>query len=261
MATKRRVWITAMCVLGMMLCLGALHSGWAQPTGPDAADSAAVSGGEAMTSGMPWQEILASGGWLMYVLAFMSVLTVAFVIYFFVVLRTAQIAPRKLRRDLMDKIRDGAREDARRACEYRPCPLAAVAMVAMDTLRDTPGANALLVKDIVEGEGSRQAESIQGQIQYLHDIGVVAPMMGLLGTVLGMLQAFGSLALNEAAAKPVVLAHGVSQALVTTAFGLFVGIPAMIFYAYFRRRATKQVSYLESASGEVLMALLGKEPK
>jgi len=95
----------------------------------------------------------------------------------------------------------------------------------------------------------------------LQDIAVISPMVGLLGTVFGMLRAFSSVALNEAAAKPVVLAQGVSQALITTAFGLIVGIPAMMFYAYFRRKAAKQVSHLESAAAEVLTALLGKDTR
>ena len=83
-------------------------------------------------------------------------------------------------------------------------------------------------------------------------------MIGLLGTVFGMLRAFGSVARDIASAKPVVLAEGVSQALVTTAFGLIVGIPAMMFYAYFRRRAAKQISHLEAASTDILTALMSK---
>jgi len=232
----------------------------AQAAGGSAAEAAtAVEGEGAAVAGMTWQQILDSGGWLMYVLAFMSVLTVAFVIYFFAVLRTGQVAPRALRRELVERIREDAIDEARRACEYRPCPLSAVTMIAIDYIRDTNSGDAVLLKDVIEGEGSRQAESIQGQTQYLQDIAVISPMVGLLGTVFGMLRAFSSVALNEAAAKPVVLAQGVSQALVTTAFGLMVGIPAMMFYSYFRRRASRQVSYLESASAEVLTALLGKE--
>jgi len=83
-------------------------------------------------------------------------------------------------------------------------------------------------------------------------------MVGLLGTVFGMLRAFSAVALDIAKARPMVLAGGVSQALVTTAFGLIVGIPAMVFYAYFRRRASNLVSHLEAASTDVLTALLSK---
>lgn len=207
---------------------------------------------------MTWKEIVNNGGKLMYVLGAMSVLTVAFVVYFFAVLRVAQVAPRPLHRELVEKIGAGAFDAARRACEYRACPLSAVALSAIDYVRDVPQADPMLVKDVVEGEGGRQAENIQGQTQYLLDIAAVSPMVGLLGTVFGMLRAFSSVALDIASAKPVNLAAGVSQALITTAFGLIIGIPAMVFYAYFRRRAAKIVSQLEVASTDVLSALMAK---
>ena len=85
----------------------------------------------------------------------------------------------------------------------------------------------------------------------------IAPLLGLLGTVLGMLTAFGSVASDIASAKPVVLAAGVSQAIVTTVFGLVVAIPCMAFYAWFRRRASRQIANLESASAEIMTAIIG----
>jgi len=231
-----------------LLCLAAP----ALAQSPEAAEAPA--GGNALS----WHQILVNGGWLMWVLAVMSVLTFTFVVYFFVVLRTAQIAPRTLHDLLVDTIRNGSMDDARQACEYRPCALSAIALAALNYVRNMPQADPTLLKDVVEGEGGRQSESIQGQTQYLLDIAVVAPMVGLLGTVFGMLKAFSAVALDIAQAKPVVLAAGVSQALVTTAFGLIVGIPAMMFYAYFRRRAATMVSQLEASSADVLTAILSK---
>ena len=107
----------------------------------------------------------------------------------------------------------------------------------------------------MEGEGSRQASLMQNQIQYLQDIAVIAPMIGLLGTVLGMLEAFNAVALDIAKAKPMVLAAGVSKALITTAAGLMVGIPAMMAYAYFRGRVTRLLAELETVSAELLASL------
>jgi biopolymer transport protein ExbB len=131
-------------------------------------------------------------------------------------------------------------------------------MSAMEYVRRSDGIDPLLLKDVMEGEGGRQAEGMQGQTQYLLDIAVISPMIGLLGTVFGMLRAFSSMALDIANAKPVVLAMGVSQALITTAFGLIVGIPAMMFYAFLRRRAAKMVSHLEFCSTDLLTVILGK---
>jgi biopolymer transport protein ExbB len=93
------------------------------------------------------------------------------------------------------------------------------------------------------------------------DVAVVTPMVGLLGTVFGMMKAFNVVAFDLAKAKPMLLAAGVAEALITTAAGLLVGIPAMMFYAYFRGRAAKMVSQLESASSEVLNALLRARTK
>ncbi len=218
------------------------------------ASTAMAQGGETPAP-LAWQDMWRFGGSLMYVLAVMSIGTLALVLYFFAVLRPGQVAPPPLLRALRDSIRRGDLEDARRTSEGRPCPLAAVALAALDHLRDGAAPDAPLLRDIMEGEGSRQAEAIQGQTQYLMDIAVIAPMVGLLGTVFGMLQAFSTIATDIARAKPLLLAAGVSQALVTTAFGLIVGIPAMAFYAYFRRRASRMVSHLESASAELMTAL------
>lgn len=205
---------------------------------------------------LSWRAMWQYGGWLMYVLSAMSIGTLAFVLYFLSVLRPTQVAPAPLLRALTDAIRRGSLEDARRTCEARPSPLSAVGLVALDYLREAPQADPALLKDVMEGEGARQAETIQGQTQYLQDIAVIAPMVGLLGTVFGMLQAFSTIATDVARAKPLLLAAGVSQALVTTAFGLIVGIPAMAFYAYFRRQSSRMVSHLESASTDLLTAFL-----
>lgn len=208
---------------------------------------------------MPWKQAWQSGGIpvqvLMYVLVAMSFLAVTLVVYFFVVLRAEQVVPRKTLHELLDKLRNGNVEEARLSCAYRPSPLSAVALSAIDYVRNMGSADPGLLKDVIQGEGTRQAESIQGQTQYLLDIAVISPMVGLLGTVFGMLSAFSAVALDIAQAKPVVLANGVAQALITTASGLIVGIPAMMFYAFFRRKASKLVSRLETASAEIMMVL------
>jgi biopolymer transport protein ExbB len=208
---------------------------------------------------LSWQEVVENGGWLMIVLAAMSLVTVAFVLYFVAILRVRSVAPRPLHRELVERLRAGDVKDARKACEYRPTPLAAVTLVAIDYVQSVEDPDGMLLKDMMQGEGARQAEAMEGQTRFLLDIAVIAPMVGLLGTVFGMLRAFSAVALDIAQARPMVLAGGVSQALVTTAFGLIVGIPAMMFYSYFRRRASTLVSQLEAASTDVLTALLSRK--
>ena len=149
-------------------------------------------------------------------------------------------------------------QEARAACRKKPCPMSAITLAALDYIDTVPTPDAGLLKEVIEGEGTRQSTLIQNSIQYLLDIAVIAPMVGLLGTVMGMLTAFNSVALDIAKAKPMVLAAGVSQALITTAAGLIVGIPAMAFYAYFRNRASRMMASLETSSAELLTLLVHK---
>jgi len=252
---SKRGWIRIVLLAAVMTAAGMAFAATGDVV-VAASPASAASSDTGITAGPTWREIIDYGGWLMYVLAGLSLLALSLVIYFMAVLRVGQIAPRSLQRELVDKLRAGNVEDARRTCEYRRVPLSSVTLAGIGYMRNVEDLDPVLLKDVMEGEGSRQAESIQGQTQYLLDVAAVAPMVGLLGTVFGMLKAFGGVAREIASAQPVVLAAGVSQALITTAFGLMVGIPAMVFYAIFRRKASKLVAHLESASADVLTALL-----
>ena len=84
-------------------------------------------------------------------------------------------------------------------------------------------------------EGTRQASILTQRITYLADVGAIAPMVGLLGTVLGMIKSFNEIAQDTfIGAGQIQLAGGVSEALITTAAGLVIGIPSLIFYSVFR---------------------------
>ncbi len=207
-----------------------------------------------MTLAQAWEY----GGWLMWVLLAMSVAGVSICLYFLATLRIDTVTPRRLRRDLPTYLVADDPNEARRLCEDKPSPLSSVILATLDAIRNAPRANAELIAKVAESEGSRQAEQIQGQTQWLLDIATLAPMVGLLGTVLGMFQAFGAVASNVAAAKPTLLAEGVSKAIVTTIFGLLVAIPSMAFYAYFRRRAGRLVSELEGACAELVAIISSK---
>lgn len=211
---------------------------------------------ETFAQSMTLSEIIQTGGWIMYVLGAMSIGGVALIVYFFIVLRESQVTPKAVTMEISRLISEGNLEGARTVCRNKPTPVAAVTLAALDYTEQTQDPDPGMVKEIIEGEGSRQSAVIQNQTQYLLDIGVIAPMIGLLGTVLGMLTAFNAVALDLARAKPIYLAQGVSQALVTTAAGLMVGIPAMIFYSYFRGRAGKLISRLESVCADLLTELL-----
>ncbi|NLL82986.1 MAG: MotA/TolQ/ExbB proton channel family protein [Lentisphaerae bacterium] len=213
------------------------------------------------SSGMSVGDAWNYGGWIMWVLAVGSIFGVALALYLLWTLRTNQIAPHQQLHALLGAIGNDDLAAVRRLCEERATPLALITLAALDHLRHSPNADPILLRADMEAAGARQAEAIQGQTQWLLDLSVIAPMLGLLGTVLGMLKAFGSVATDIASAKPVVLAAGVSQAIVTTIFGLLVAIPAMIAYAYFRRRASRQITTLEAGATSLAVAFSSRLKK
>jgi biopolymer transport protein ExbB len=242
-------WGRAVGLVAAGLCLLApLWAGAAEAAGAATAAVAAPGGVPAMSFG----QFFKSGGILMYPITVLSILGVMLIIYFAFVLRQEQIVPKKWLEELRGQINGGRMDQARELCDEKPSPMACIAASALDYVRTAPARDTGLLKEVIEGEGVRQATAIQNQIQYLLDIAVVAPMMGLLGTVIGMLQAFNVVALDIAKAKPMLLAAGVSLALITTVGGLIVAIPAMIAYSYFRNRASNIVARLEIASASLL---------
>jgi biopolymer transport protein ExbB len=109
-----------------------------------------------------------------------------------------------------------------------------------------PDAESEAIRIVAETEGNRIAASLNQRALYIMDVGVLSPMLGLFGTVVGILNSFGHIASEASPMRTMLLAGGVSQALVSTAAGLTVGITAMAFYAYFRGRVGYLVSILES---------------
>ena len=220
-------------------------------------DATTVTPEKANAYGMSWREAWNYGGFIMWILLAISILMIALVIYFLCVLREGAVAPRRLVLEIREDFQKGDLEAARHACELRSCPVSIVALSAIDCYHSLEGnEDRQILHDVIQSEGTRQAESMQSQTQLLLDLAAIAPMLGLLGTTLGMLKAFGAVAHDIiAAAKPVLLAQGVSEAIVTTIFGLIVAIPCMAFYAFFRRRTSRLTGLLESAATDILTSL------
>jgi len=217
---------------------------------------------EDITSRLDLQQIMESGGFILYVLAGMSVVALALVFTFLVTLSKRRIAPGGFVREIQLTLKNGDVDEARTACESNASPVSALTLAALDYLdRAGEDADPELLRQVVEGEGVRQVGRLQAQVTYLMDIGVIAPMVGLLGTVMGMLRSFSGVALNLAQARPQVLADGVSQALVTTAAGLFVAIPAMMCYSLFRGRLAKLTANLEMVAADIVTTLAHRKPE
>ncbi len=201
--------------------------------------------------GMTFTAAWNCGGPLMWVLAAISVLALAVVLYLMFSQRVGSIAPHDLVSDVLKSIRAGDIAEARRLAERRSSAYSVLVVAALDASAG-PAKDSARIAQAIETAGGHIAERLQGAVDWLADLGAIAPLVGLLGTVLGMYQAFGGIASDLAAnARPVVLAQGVSQAIVTTVFGLAVAIPALAAHAIFRRRTARRIAHLESLAVEL----------
>ncbi len=197
-------------------------------------------------------KLIQDGGWAMVPLGVMSILTVMMVLVFLATLRRSAILTTHYMNtaDVLLKKRDylGLLAISSRHGEA----VARVVQRTLDFVTKNPGASFDVVKGIAESEGSAQAASLQHRVTYLADIGTLSPMVGLFGTVLGIIEAFGELAHAAGANRDWGLAGGVSKALVATGAGLIIGIVAFAFYALFRNRVQRLISDLEVASAHVV---------
>ena len=205
---------------------------------------------------MNFMEILEAGGIMMYPLALLSFAAVVLIfIYLLTIRRNAVVS---------DRFMDAAETMIRRRdylglisfCHRRNECMARITQKTMDFLTKYPMASFGDVREVAQSEGSRQAGLLTSRITYLADIGAIAPMVGLLGTVLGMIKSFLQISGGDVqGVRQMELAEGVSEALITTAAGLVIGIPALVFYSLFRGRVQKYIAELEAAATH-LMALL-----
>ena len=202
-----------------------------------------------------WQ-IALSGGYVMIPLAALSILAVMLVLVYLVTLRRGAVATVRYMQMAEALIRKKDYLGLLAVSNRHNEAVARIVQRTLDFLTKNPRATLAEAREIAQAEGTRLAGSLNQQITYLADIGTIAPMLGLFGTVLGMIKSFTAVASDIAASRPMLLAHGVSEALVTTAAGLLVGIPAMAAYSFFRGRVQARISDLEAATTQ-LIALLG----
>ncbi len=205
--------------------------------------------------GMTWGQILEYGGTVLWIILGVSVIALACVFWLLIVLRKGASVPKAHVAEVLECLKEGKLQEARTLCEERPCAYTAMARKAIEFLSSTPYADPVLLKEVVQGEGQVQAARILGRPGLLMHVVTIAPMLGLLGTVLGMLASFISIAGDVAAAKPVLLAQGMAKAIITTVAGLIVAIAASVFHAVFTYRA-ERIAYALSASADELLTVL-----
>lgn len=179
-------------------------------------------------------ELIQSGGVLVWLIILCSVVSVAIVIERFWTLKKSAVTPFGLM-DQVEKLLDEEQLDPVKVAEIRrSSPLGrilAAGMVNIDQHR-------VVMKEAIEEAGRHVIHDLERYLNALGTIAAITPLLGLLGTVIGMIDVFAAIT-SSGVGNPTVLAGGISQALITTAAGLTVGIPSLMFHRYFRGRVTE----------------------
>ena len=172
--------------------------------------------------------IIQAAGWPIYPLLFASIIAVALIIERTTALRRAKIVPAGLLASVIGDFRQsGVSEQMLQRLE-RHSPLGRVFAAALRNVKSSRE----VMREAVEEAGRSTAHEMERFLTSLGTIASISPLMGLFGTVVGMIEIFGSP--TASGNNPQALAHGISVALYNTGFGLIIAIPSMIFYRHFR---------------------------
>ncbi len=195
--------------------------------------------------------IIQAAGWPIYFLLVASIVAVALIIERFIILREARVVPAGLLEKAVTIYRkQGIREDMLSALA-QDSPLGeglAAGLRNHASSRD-------VMKDAIEETGRSVAHQLERFLTTLGTIATISPLMGLFGTVVGMIEIFGSQ--SPSGSNPQELAHGISVALYNTGFGLVIAIPAMIFFRHFRGRVESFVVEMEQQAARLVDVVHG----
>lgn len=204
-------------------------------------------------------ELLAKGGVVMYPLVFLSILAILLIVFYLLTIKRSNVVNDRFMNSAEALIRKRDYLGLIASCHRDNSAIAQIAEKSLDFVTKNSSSEFAEVREVAEAEGSRQAGKLNQRISYLADVGSIAPMIGLLGTVLGMISSFFEISTGQAeGVRQMQLAGGVYEALITTATGLSIGIIAMTAYAIFRARVQNYIAELEAASTH-LMALLSAQ--
>lgn len=183
-----------------------------------------------------------------------SVIATALVIEHALTIRRGVLMPDDVIDELEELIRTGRLDAAIETCQARPCLFTNVVLAGLERYRASEFGFAEY-RAAAEEAGEEQTARLYRKTEGLNVIGAISPMLGLTGTVLGMIKAFNVIAASGGAARPEQLAGGISEALITTLMGLFVAIPTMVFFSYFRNKIDSLVAEAGKRVEQVLMPL------
>ncbi len=232
-----------------------------EPNVATAATPAARSAGEGPSGASPLTaddmiptrnllDIFEEGGLLMLPLVACSFILLVFVFERLISLRRGRVIPRPFVKRFLHQLREGDldQEAALAICEENRSPVAYVFAAAVRKW----GRPAVEVEQALLDAGERAVNGLRKYLRVFNGVATVSPLLGLLGTVVGMISAFNTIATSSAMGRPELLASGISQALLTTAAGLTIAIPALICYLFFVSRVDQLIIEIDALGQQVV---------
>lgn len=198
-------------------------------------------------------ELLKAGGWLMFPIMLCSVVALAICVERYWVLNPGKVAPPNLLAQVWGWIKNNQLDAAKMKQLRQGSPLGHILATGLSNSRHGRD----VMKESIEEAAGHVVHDLERYIDTLGTIAMISPLLGLLGTVIGMIKVFSEI-MVQGAGNASVLAGGISEALITTATGLCVAIPAMIMFRYFNRRIDSIVVNMEQETIKLVDALHGE---
>jgi biopolymer transport protein ExbB len=192
-------------------------------------------------------DMIVNGGPVMVPIGLCSVVALTYIVERSLRLRATSLGSRTFGAAVVAALAEGGAERAAEVCQRSASSMARVLLPGIRRwARPT-----LEREKAVEDAGAREVKRLSANLRPLVVVAAIAPLLGLLGTVWGMIEAFSNIALQDGLGKPEMLASGISQALITTAAGLSVAIPAQAAYFYYKARIDRFVRRAEDVYAEI----------
>lgn len=257
-------WRLRLGLAAALLCAAGLaHRAFGQAPGDGAASQAAQTSQEVAPVSQEnpiatknLLEVVQDGGPLMVPILFCSIILFVFLFERVISLRRGRVIPGPFVKRFLEQLREKQidRDTALELCQQNKSPVAEVFAAAVKKW-DRPSVE---VEQAIIDTGERVTNGLRRYLRLFNGIATISPLLGLLGTVLGMIQAFNSIATTGAMGRPELLAAGIGQALLTTAAGLSVAIPALIAYLFFVGRVDRLIIDID-ALGQQVVGLLASD--
>ena len=225
----------------------------AQDQVPAAESPVAATADAAEVEAIPTRNLLGiikDGGILMIPLLCCSFVLTVFIFERAISLRRGRVIPGPFVKRFIHQLKEGQldREQAIGLCEGNDSPVAKIFGAAVRKW----GRPAVEVEQAIIDAGERATNDLRRYLRVFNGIATVGPLLGLLGTVFGMIQSFNDISTSEAMGRPELLAKGISEALLTTATGLTIAIPALTLYWFFVSRVDRLVMDIDALGQEVV---------